>query len=107
MGVAEGALVQAQTRLCERIDKIAMELPHMGVSRLAHEVDELRRIAMDFGLAPVADIARGLESALAGSEGGVMVMPFLETMRDAVECDKLDPATSQAYLAQINQRLYG
>lgn len=107
MGVANGALAQAQTTLCERIDRIAIELPHLTVSRLAHEVDEVRRIAVNFGLSPVADIARGLESALAGSEGGVMVMPFLETMRDAVECDRLDPATSQAYLAQINQRLYG
>lgn len=107
MGVANGAVMQAQARLCDRIDRIAMELPHLSISRLAHEVDEVRRIASDYGLTPVAEIARGLESALAGSEGGVVVMPFLEVMRDAVGCERLDPVTSQTYLAAINQRLYG
>lgn len=107
MAMANGAVMQAQAQLCDRIDRIAMELPHLSVSRLAHEIDELRRIALNVGLAPVVEIARGLESALAGSEGGVIAMPFLETMRDAVGCERADAATSQAYLAQINQRLYG
>jgi hypothetical protein len=105
MGIATHALLQVQAQLCERIDKIAMELPHLSIARLAGEVDELRRIAGNHGLAPVVEIARGLESALA--EGSVMVMPFLETMRDAVGCERLDAGASQAYLASINQRLYG
>jgi hypothetical protein len=107
MGIAMEALAQAQAQICERIDRLAMELPHITISRLAHEVDDLRRIAGNYGLTPVVEIARGLESALAGSEGSVMVMPFLETMRDAANCDARDPATSTAYLASINQRLYG
>lgn len=107
MGIANGAVMRAQAQLCDRIDRLAIEVPHLSVSRLAHEVDQLRRIATDYGLSPVADIARGLERALAGSEGGVVIMPFLEAMRDAVGCERLDAATSRTYLAAINQRLYG
>ena len=107
MGIAADALIEIQAQLCDRIDKLAMELPHITISRLAHEVDEVRRIAGDYGLTPVVEIAHGLESALASSEGNLMIMSFLETMRDAVGCDRLDAAATQTYLAAINQRLYG
>ena len=36
-----------------------------------------------------------------------MAMSFLEKMRDAVGCERLDAAATQTYLAAINQRLYG
>ena len=103
------ALTQGQIRsqLCDRIDRIATELPHLSVARLAHEVDDMRRIAAQNGLAAVEDLARSLENALAGSSGGVIAMPFLEGMRDAAECGTLDAKASQTFLAAINQRLYG
>ena len=107
MGIAKHALLQVQAQLCERIDRLTTDLPHMTVSRLAHEVDEVRRIAGQYGLTPVVEIARGLESELANSAGGAMVMSFLEKMRDAVGCERLYAAATQTYLAAINQRLYG
>ena len=107
MGIATNALMQVQAQLCERIDRIAAELPHITIARLALEVDELRRIAANYGLTPVVEIAHGLESELAVSDGSLMVMSFLETMRDAVGCEQLDAAATQTYLAAINQRLYG
>lgn len=107
MGIAKDAVMQAQAQLCERIDLLVNQLPHLSISRLAHEVDELRQIAARHGLAPVVEIAHRLESELAASHGGLMAASFLETMRDAVGCERLDPAATQAYLAAINQRLYG
>ena len=107
MGIAKDALMQVQAQLCDRIDRLTMDLPHITVSRLAHEVDELRRIAGQYGLTPVVEIAHGLESELAHSAGGAMAMSFLEKMRDAVGCERLDAAATQTYLAAINQRLYG
>lgn len=107
MGIAKDALMQAQAQLCERIDQLVIELPHLSLSRLAHEIDELRRIAGNHGLAPVVEIAHRLESELATSRGGLMVASFLETMRDAVGCERLDASATQTYLAAINQRLYG
>lgn len=107
MGIARDALMQVQAQLCERIDRLAADLPQMSISRVAHEVDELRRIAGQYGLMPVVEIAHGLESALAGLTGVAMAKPFLEKMRDAVGCERLDAAATQTYLAAINQRLYG
>lgn len=107
MGIAKEALMQVQAQLCERIDRLASDLPHLTISRLAHEIDALRQIADCHGLIPVVEIAHRLESELANSRGGLMVASFLETMRDAVGCERLDAAATQAYLAAINQRLYG
>ncbi len=107
MGIAKDALMQAQAQLCERIDQLVIDLPRISISRLAHEVDELRKIAGNHGLTPVVEIAHRLESELATSRGGLMAVSFLETMRDAVGCERLDPAATQTYLAAINQRLYG
>lgn len=107
MGIAKDALLQVRAELYERIDALAADLPHMSISRLAHEVDALRRAADLHGLTPVVDIAHALESALANSTGGALALSFLEKMRDAVGCERLDAAATQTYLAAINQRLYG
>lgn len=107
MGYAADALMQVKSQLCDRIDRIASEMPHLSTSQLAHQIDDVRRIARDNGLLPLEELARGLESALSGSEGGIMVLPFLESMRDAVGCERIDAAAAQSYLASVNQRLYG
>ncbi len=107
MGIAKDALMQVQAQLCERIDRLTSDLHQISVSQLAHEIDELRRIAGQYGLTPVVEIAHCLESELAHSAGGAMAMSFLEKMRDAVGCERLDAAATQTYLAAINQRLYG
>jgi hypothetical protein len=107
MGIAYHALLQAKAQLCDRIDVLAEQLPHMSITQLAHQVDEIRRIAREYGLLPVEELARGLESALSASDCSIMVLPFLETMRDAVGCERADAAAAQSYLAAVNQRLYG
>jgi hypothetical protein len=107
MGIACDALMQIKAQLCDRIDELAEQLPHMNGHQLAHQVDEVRRIARAYGLLPVEELARGLESALSTSECSIMVLPFLETMRDAVGCERVDAAAAQSYLAAVNQRLYG
>ena len=107
MGFAADALMQVRAQLCDRIDRIASEMAHLSPSQLACQIDELRRTARDHGMLPLEELARGLESALSGSEGGVMVLPFLESMRDAVGCERIDAAAAQSYLAAVNQRLYG
>ncbi len=107
MGIACDALMQVRAQLCDRIDTLAEQLPHMNGHQFAYQVDEVRRIAREYGLLPVEELARGLESALSGSGCSMMVLPFLETMRDAIACERVDAAAAQSYLAAVNQRLYG
>lgn len=107
MGMAYDALNQVRAQLCDRIDMLAAQFAHMSVAQLAMQVDDVRRIAHEYGLRPLEDLACGLGSALSSSGGSMIVMPFLESMRDAADCERVDPAAAQSYLAAVNQRLYG
>ncbi len=107
MTAAVNALMQARSQLCDRIDRIASELHDLTLGQLAGQIDDIRRLARENGLLPLESLARGLERALAASDGGVMVGPYLETMRDAAGCERVDAAAAQSYLASVSLRLYG
>jgi len=97
----------ARVDLSNRIDALALALPHMTSRRLAFAVDDIRRTAARHDLRPLAELARGLENAIAESSGATMVLPFLEAMSDAVACDSVDPAVAASFLASVGLRLHG
>jgi hypothetical protein len=105
MGINQDNMLAVRAQLCDRIDRIADQVGRIQPGRLVQEIDDIRRTARDFGLQPVADLAHGLESALARSEGAVTVLPYLDVMRDAVALEACDVAASQSFLAMVNQRL--
>jgi hypothetical protein len=105
--IATDALMMIKGQLCDRIDMIARELPHMSITGLMSEIDDIRRTASHHDLVPLAELAHGLESALASSRDRIMIMPYLDIMRDAIGCDRSNLAASQIYLTIVNQRLYG
>lgn len=107
MGLGNEALLMVRAGLCDRIDGIAAGLNHLSSVRLYDHVDAVRRVALDHGFLPLAQLSRGLEAALAAGERGVMVLGYLDLMRDAAACERLDAQASEAYLAAISVRLAG
>jgi hypothetical protein len=107
MGLGADAKLAVRADLCNRIDQLARELPHINASKLAFAVDDIRRIARDHGLNPLAELARSLENAIADSGGATAVLSFLEAMGDAVGCEWVEPAAVQSYLASVGLRLHG
>jgi hypothetical protein len=107
MGINQDALMSVKAQLCEQIDRIASELSHMSPASVVKQIDDIRRIARDYGMTPVAELAHNLESAMARSEGAVTVLPYLDAMRDATGSDNVDPHTTSAWLASVNRRLHG
>ncbi len=107
MGLGTDARTSAKIDLANRIDRIALELPHMTPSKLAFAVDDIRRTAADHDLRPLAALARGLENAIAESSGATMVLPYLEAMSDAVTCESIDPAVASSFLASVGLRIHG
>jgi hypothetical protein len=107
MGLAAEAKLAVKANLHERIDRLAIELPHMKPGKLAFAVDDIRRVACANDLRAVAELARGLENAIAVSSGAACVLPFLEAMSDAVGCENADPAITQSLLASVGLRLHG
>lgn len=106
MGLDNQALLQVKAGLCERIDAIAAGLDRSHTI-LCDQIDQVRRIAQEHGLAPVAQLARAAETALARGECRSVVRSYVEAMREAVGCDRLDSAAGEAFLAAISVRFSG
>lgn len=107
MGLETDGRLIVKAELCDRIDRIVRELPHMSAGTLAFAVDDIRRLARANRHDAVAELARGLEHAIAESSGATMIIPFLEAMSDAVGCESVDPAVAQSFLASVGLRIHG
>ncbi len=97
----------ARARLLDQIDALAGALHRAPRKQLARHIDDIRTTATQYQLAHVAQLARGMEKALAGSLSLMLALPYVEAMRDAVGCERADPHIAEAFLASINLRLYG
>lgn len=90
--VPETAIVRAE--LCARIDVLA----GLDRTRLAGEVDSLRRLARAHGIGPVASVAEALKTAVARGARGPAVAAWVE-VRDAAACERLDDQAGEAFAA--------
>jgi hypothetical protein len=99
------AVVRAQ--LADRIDMLGRELSHLSQSRIAFAVDDIRRDARSARLDTLATLASRLERAMATSGGAAIVLPYLEAMGDALDCESLPPAAQASLLASVSVRLHG
>lgn len=99
------AVVRAQ--LANRIYMLGRELSHLSQSGIAFAVDDIRREARMAQMETLATLASGLERAMATSGGVTIVMPYLEAMGDALECDSLPAAAQASLLASVGVRLHG
>lgn len=99
------AIVRAA--LAEKVDTLARELPRLTPVRMAYAVDDIRREAHGYRLDTLATLASRLERALARSTSAAVVLPYLEAMGDALECDDVAPARQAALLASVSLRLHG
>jgi predicted transcriptional regulator len=107
MGMGADARLVIKAELSRRIDSLAKALPHMTSISLASAVDDIRRIATNHDMNALAELSRGLENAISESSGATMVLPFLEAMSDAVDCESIDPAVAASFLASVSLRLHG
>jgi hypothetical protein len=107
MGVNQDGLLTLRAQLASQLDQMSEHASQLPLAQLVSEVDSFRRTARDMGFAAAADLAHGLETALARSGGKITIQPFVDTMRDAIGCDSVDPNQMEALLAMASRRLYG
>lgn len=106
MPISTETRAMVRATLASRIDMLGRELSHLSPVRIAFAVDDIRREAQHCRFDAVARLASGLEREMA-SAGTTVVLPYLEAMGDALDCDTLPPAHQTALLASVGVRLYG
>lgn len=93
--------------LAQRIAALDMRAARARTADLAEDLDAIRRIAQANGMQPAVSIAHVLETALARGERGALVHGWLDILRDAIGCDRIDGSACDAYLAACSVRLSG
>ncbi len=104
MQIGNEGLLAVKAQLAQRIDQLEAGKIHRSPGDMARIADDIRSTAARHGLNPLADVAHGLETALARSGTAAMISGWIEGLRDALDCDAVDAATGEALLASIGLR---
>ena len=91
--------------LCERLDMLQRTIQRLPVRELMQQLGTIRTLALAYGLLPVAAVADALARAIAAEPRGCPAGLYLDRLRDAIGCDRLDAAAEQALLASVSIRL--
>ena len=110
MRTEQDAMMLVRADLCERLASLRALSGRRPCGDFAARVDGIRRIAAAYGLEPVARLAAALERAVGESAGQdprcCPTALYLSRLEDAIGCERLDEAASEAILASVSVR-YG
>lgn len=91
--------------LCERLDVMQTAMQRLTVRELMQQLGAIRTLALAYGLFPVAAVADALSRAIAAEPRGCPAGLYLDRLRDAIGCERMDAAAEQAMLASVSIRL--
>ena len=91
--------------LCDRLDALQKAMKRLNVRELMQQLGTIRTLALAYGLLPVAAVADALARAIAAEPRGCPAALYLDRLRDAIGCERLDEAAEQAMLASVSVRL--
>lgn len=93
--------------LCGRLDALEESLGTRGVVGAAAQAGALASEAAEYGLVPVQRLAEGLAVALGAGGRGAAIGPWIERLRDSIQCDAVDETAGTSWLASVMVRLAG
>ena len=94
-----------RAELCERLDSLQRAAARISIRDFAQRIGAIRTMAAAYGLAPVVCLADALERALRAQPRGCPAGLYFDRLRDAIGCERLDDAASEALLASVSVRL--
>ena len=103
---ADDGMMVVRAELCDRLDSLQRAAARMNVRDFSQRIGSIRTIAAAYGLAPVVRLADAFERAVRAEPRGCPAGLYFDRMRDAIGCDRLDDAASEALLASVEVR-YG
>ena len=101
----QDGMLQVRAELCSRIDGLRAGIASAPVRALCDRASDVRHLAQQYDLRPVADLAWKLESRLARGERGSSVLDVLALMREATESGRQDRQAASAWSAAASVRL--
>jgi hypothetical protein len=99
----DGMMV-VRAELCDRLDSLQRAAARMSVRDFAKTIGSFRAMAAAYGLAPVVCLADALDRAVRAQPRGCPAGLYFDRLRDAIGCERLDEAASEAMLASLSIR---
>ncbi|MEH6790978.1 hypothetical protein [Parasphingorhabdus sp.] len=100
-----------QAEMLNLLDNLSPELATRHPLQFLIHLDHIRQKAMQHGLLALRDLSCALESALhpAMHNGGgrTIARTYLEAMRATLDCAEINPAMTEALMANVALRLGG
>ena len=100
----DGMLV-VRAELCDRLDSLQQAAARMSVRELSQRLATIRTMAAAYGLVPVVCLCDALDRAVRAQPRHCPAGLYFERLRDAIGCERLDEAASEALLASVSIRL--
>lgn len=103
----QDAMMLVRAELCERLESLQARSRRLSTRSFAENVDGIRILAAAYGLIPVVRLAQALERALFESSSAEACPTglYLQRLRDAIGCDRMDEQASEAMMASVAIRL--
>ena len=99
----DGMLV-VRAELCDRLDSLQRAAATMNVRDLSQRLGAIRTMAAAYGLLPVVCLCDALDRAVRAQPRGCPAGLYFDRLRDAIGCERLDEAASEALLASVSIR---
>ena len=94
-----------RAELCDRLEALQRYSRRQAARDFNESVVGIRLLAAAYGLIPVVRLAEALERAVGEGEGGCPTSLYLDRLYDAIGCQQLDEAASEAMIASVSVRL--
>lgn len=91
--------------LCDRLDGLQQAADRLKVRELVRGIGTVRTLAAAYGMLPVVALADAFERAIRSEPRGCPARLYLDRLRDAVGCGRIDEAAGEALIASISVHL--
>ena len=103
MGPGQDSMMVVRADLCDRLESLRAMSRRCATRDYVCRIDSIRTLAAAYGLTPVVRLAEALEQSI-GEQGRGQAPLYLARLQDAIGCERLDDAASEALLASISVR---
>lgn len=103
MRAGQDGMMLVRADLCERLEALRRISARRSARDCADAVIGIRRTAAAYGLLPVVRLAEALERAMQHPDSAAprQCALYLDRLYDAIGCDRLDEAASEAMMASV------
>ena len=100
------AMMLVRADLCDRLEELRALAGRGSMRDFTESLSGLRRVAAAYGLAPVAALAGALERAVCEgrAQRDCPTALYFARLQDAIGCERVDEAASEAMLASVSVR---